>query len=207
MLQEGAGRGSGTRIRPARGVSRSAAILCRLDPARRATSLVPQGSQWRAYAAFRQIATELLPLQRSSAFDELVRTAGDVYFDLGEDEADPAHGTISHASPLARALVGKIVGDSPCLETAQLKFVPFNDRATHDASGENAAVWHPKGPSRQIDDVTVMVEREPDNLEHVVIPRNSRRVYRLRNFASMRLNSPGTARGSLWTAEVKRARN
>jgi transcription elongation GreA/GreB family factor len=30
---------------------------------------------------------------------------------VGEDEADPAKGTISHASPLARALFGKAVGD------------------------------------------------------------------------------------------------
>src|SRR4051812_26745138 len=30
---------------------------------------------------------------------------------VGEDEADPAKGTISHASPLARALIGKSVGD------------------------------------------------------------------------------------------------
>jgi transcription elongation GreA/GreB family factor len=30
---------------------------------------------------------------------------------VGEDEADPAHGTISHVSPLARALFGKRVGD------------------------------------------------------------------------------------------------
>jgi transcription elongation GreA/GreB family factor len=30
---------------------------------------------------------------------------------VGEDEADPAHGTLSHASPLARALFGKTVGD------------------------------------------------------------------------------------------------
>jgi transcription elongation GreA/GreB family factor len=31
---------------------------------------------------------------------------------VGEDEADPAHGTLSHASPLARALFGKRVGDT-----------------------------------------------------------------------------------------------
>lgn len=31
---------------------------------------------------------------------------------VGEDEADPAHGTISHVSPLARALIGKRVGDT-----------------------------------------------------------------------------------------------
>ena len=30
---------------------------------------------------------------------------------VGEDEADPAHGTLSHAAPLARALFGKTVGD------------------------------------------------------------------------------------------------
>ena len=31
---------------------------------------------------------------------------------VGEDEADPARGTLSHASPLARAMFGKAVGDS-----------------------------------------------------------------------------------------------
>ncbi|WP_158767195.1 transcription elongation factor GreA [Terricaulis silvestris] len=31
---------------------------------------------------------------------------------VGEDEADPERGTLSHVSPLARALVGKEVGDS-----------------------------------------------------------------------------------------------
>jgi transcription elongation GreA/GreB family factor len=31
---------------------------------------------------------------------------------VGEDEADPAHGTLSHASPLARALAGKSAGDT-----------------------------------------------------------------------------------------------
>jgi transcription elongation GreA/GreB family factor len=30
---------------------------------------------------------------------------------VGEDEADPRHGTISHAAPLARALFGKAVGE------------------------------------------------------------------------------------------------
>jgi transcription elongation GreA/GreB family factor len=31
---------------------------------------------------------------------------------VGEDEADPARGTVSHVSPLARALIGKAQGDS-----------------------------------------------------------------------------------------------
>jgi transcription elongation GreA/GreB family factor len=30
---------------------------------------------------------------------------------VGEDEADPARGTISSVSPVARALMGKAVGD------------------------------------------------------------------------------------------------
>lgn len=30
---------------------------------------------------------------------------------VGEDEADPAHGSVSHVSPLARALLGRSVGD------------------------------------------------------------------------------------------------
>jgi transcription elongation GreA/GreB family factor len=31
---------------------------------------------------------------------------------VGEDEADPAAGSVSHVSPLARALLGKAVGDT-----------------------------------------------------------------------------------------------
>ena len=30
---------------------------------------------------------------------------------VGEDEADPAQGTVSHVSPLARALLGRRMGD------------------------------------------------------------------------------------------------
>ena len=30
---------------------------------------------------------------------------------VGEDEADPAHGTLSYASPVARALAGRKVGE------------------------------------------------------------------------------------------------
>ena len=30
---------------------------------------------------------------------------------VGEDEADPSRGTVSHVSPLARAVLGKAVGD------------------------------------------------------------------------------------------------
>jgi transcription elongation GreA/GreB family factor len=40
---------------------------------------------------------------------------------VGEDEADPVRGTISHASPLARALIGKSVGDVAALGTGALE--------------------------------------------------------------------------------------
>jgi transcription elongation GreA/GreB family factor len=42
---------------------------------------------------------------------------------VGEDEADPAHGTISHASPLARALGGKAVGDTVRVGPSDLEIV------------------------------------------------------------------------------------
>jgi transcription elongation GreA/GreB family factor len=40
---------------------------------------------------------------------------------VGEDEADPAKGTISHASPLARALIGKGVGDVGALGASEFE--------------------------------------------------------------------------------------
>jgi transcription elongation GreA/GreB family factor len=40
---------------------------------------------------------------------------------VGEDEADPARGTISHVSPLARALMGKCVGDVATIGTSEVE--------------------------------------------------------------------------------------
>ena len=42
---------------------------------------------------------------------------------VGEDEADPAHGTVSHVSPLARALFGKKVGDTAMVAKSQAEIV------------------------------------------------------------------------------------
>jgi transcription elongation GreA/GreB family factor len=42
---------------------------------------------------------------------------------VGEDEADPARGTISHASPLSRALIGKSVGDVARLGTSEVEIL------------------------------------------------------------------------------------
>jgi transcription elongation GreA/GreB family factor len=42
---------------------------------------------------------------------------------VGEDEADPAAGTLSHVSPLARALFGKAVGDVVAVGNAEAEIV------------------------------------------------------------------------------------
>jgi transcription elongation GreA/GreB family factor len=42
---------------------------------------------------------------------------------VGEDEADPAKGSVSYASPLARALLGKTVGDVATLNGAEVEVV------------------------------------------------------------------------------------
>lgn len=40
---------------------------------------------------------------------------------VGEDEADPAQGSVSHVSPLARALLGKAVGDVALVNGAEVE--------------------------------------------------------------------------------------
>jgi transcription elongation GreA/GreB family factor len=42
---------------------------------------------------------------------------------VGEDEADPARGTLSHAAPLARALFGKAIGDTVRVGQSQAEIV------------------------------------------------------------------------------------
>jgi transcription elongation GreA/GreB family factor len=42
---------------------------------------------------------------------------------VGEDEADPANGSISYVSPLARVLMGKSTGDEATLDGAALEIV------------------------------------------------------------------------------------
>lgn len=42
---------------------------------------------------------------------------------VGEDEADVAQGSVSHVSPLARALLGKAVGDAASLAGAEIEVV------------------------------------------------------------------------------------
>lgn len=42
---------------------------------------------------------------------------------VGEDEADPARGTLSYVSPLARSLIGKAVGDDVRVGPAEAEIV------------------------------------------------------------------------------------
>jgi transcription elongation GreA/GreB family factor len=42
---------------------------------------------------------------------------------VGEDEADPAHGSVSYVAPLARALMGKGVGDIASVNGVELEIV------------------------------------------------------------------------------------
>ena len=45
---------------------------------------------------------------------------------VGEDEADPAQGSVSYISPLARALLGKSVGDVASVNGAEVEVVAID---------------------------------------------------------------------------------
>jgi transcription elongation GreA/GreB family factor len=45
---------------------------------------------------------------------------------VGEDEADPERGTLSHVSPLARALMGKAAGDSVTVAGHELEIAKIS---------------------------------------------------------------------------------
>lgn len=48
------------------------------------------------------------------------------YAIVGEDEADPTHGSVSYISPLARALLGKSVGDLAMVNGAEVEVVAID---------------------------------------------------------------------------------
>jgi transcription elongation GreA/GreB family factor len=45
---------------------------------------------------------------------------------VGDDEADPAGGSVSYVSPLARALIGKAVGDTAFFAGSEVKVVAID---------------------------------------------------------------------------------
>ena len=81
-------------------------------------ALASAGRDLRYWSA-RRATAQLVPSDPDNAAVQFGNTVTIVRDDgreqsfgiIGEDEADPASGTISHASPLARALLGKTVGD------------------------------------------------------------------------------------------------
>jgi transcription elongation GreA/GreB family factor len=83
------------------------------------TAMARAARDLRYYAARRATAQLVVPAERPDvvAFGVTVtleRPDGRVqrWRIVGEDEADPAQGSVSHVSPLARALFGKAVGDT-----------------------------------------------------------------------------------------------
>jgi len=109
----------------AEGLAAIEAELARLDAAHaaavraddRAAIALTQRDQryWTARRASAQVV-DAAPADGSVHFGSTVTMErGDgrrqTFRIVGEDEADPAHGTIAHVSPLARALTGKRVGD------------------------------------------------------------------------------------------------
>jgi transcription elongation GreA/GreB family factor len=80
--------------------------------ARRATAHVVPNTADITYVRFGHTVT----LQRDDGLKQTFRI-------VGEDEADPAKGTISHAAPLARALFGKSIGETARVGTHELEIL------------------------------------------------------------------------------------
>jgi transcription elongation GreA/GreB family factor len=83
------------------------------------------------YWSARRSSAELVPEPTDAATVQfgstvtIVRDGGrrQTYRIVGEDEADPAKGTLSHVSPLARALFGRQVGDTVRAGSADAEIV------------------------------------------------------------------------------------
>jgi len=78
--------------------------------ARRASAIVQKPPQDSAEVHFGSIVT----IDRADGRRQSFRI-------VGEDEADPERGTLSHVSPLARALMGKSAGDVVRLGDAEIE--------------------------------------------------------------------------------------
>jgi len=86
------------------------------------------------YWSARRASAQLVPLREDASqvhFGSTVSIERDdgrrqTFRIVGEDEADPAHGTLSHASPLARALFGKAIGDTVRVGHSEAEIVAIN---------------------------------------------------------------------------------
>ncbi len=86
------------------------------------------------YYAARRASAHLVETDRA---DQAVQFGARVTFDradgrrqsfriVGEDEADPTQGAVSYASPLARALLGKAVGDTADVPGGEVEIVEID---------------------------------------------------------------------------------
>ncbi len=86
------------------------------------------------YWSARRVSAEVVPPPTDTSH---VRFGAEVTFEradgrrqtyriVGEDEADPAKGSLSYVSPLAQALMGKEIGDSVAVGQGQLEIVAIN---------------------------------------------------------------------------------
>jgi transcription elongation GreA/GreB family factor len=80
--------------------------------ARRATAQLVEGPKDKAVVAFGLSVT----FDREDGRRQTFRI-------VGEDEADPAEGAVSYVSPLARALLGKAVGDVAVVAGAEVEII------------------------------------------------------------------------------------
>ena len=82
---------------------------------------------WRARRATAQVIPPPADTSvvRFGATVTIAREGGrrQVWRIVGEDEADPKAGTLSHVSPLARALIGKAVGDTVPIADGEAEIV------------------------------------------------------------------------------------
>ena len=83
------------------------------------------------YYAARRASAQVVESERG---DDIVRFGGAVTLDrqdgrrqtfriVGEDEADPSRGSVSYISPLARAVLGRRVGDTALLAALEVEIV------------------------------------------------------------------------------------
>ena len=80
--------------------------------ARRATAQLVQGRPADASAGFGSHIT----FERENGRQQ-------TYAIVGDDEADPANGSVSYVSPLARAMTGKHIGDTVTLAGQQVEII------------------------------------------------------------------------------------
>jgi transcription elongation GreA/GreB family factor len=82
---------------------------------------------WSARRASAQLI-ETRPAEGSIVFGSIVTFERDngrnqTYAIVGDDEADPAQGSVSYVSPLARAMMGKTIGDIVALAGHEVEIV------------------------------------------------------------------------------------